>query len=740
MQIAGYGKRLESQEYEYVIVNFNTFSVFLNIISVIIVFSLAIFIWNKRPAPGTVPFTLFLLVVIIWIFVRSIMVSTDNILTKISLGNLMYLVTTATSISWLCFALDYTGSRWWRRPRNILLLMFVPVVTTLLLASDSQGIREWLRLYPDVEASTAIVVWKKGIFTWVQTAYISSLLLAGTIALCRSAISGKPDQRWKIIFILISSLIPITSHAISTAGLYPVKGLDLTPVALALAGGIYATTIFRFRFLDIIPVARNTLVEKIPDGILVLDAEGCIADMNPAAESLTGISLVSVQGKKLGTVCPWLYDSISGVENGRHIEIIPTTSSSQLFFEASVTTLRNSSLVVTGWLVVIEDITYRRKTDEALKESEEKHRSLVNHIKLGVFRVTHQGKHLEVNSAMENITGYSRQELLNMDVQDLYLNSEDRHLILSRSVSTSEKVTSEVWNRKKDGTQIMVAVTITPVRDSGGNLLFYDGILEDITERKKMMEQIRDLYEKEKVQRQELEAEAKARGLFINTLGHELRTPLTPIVVSAESLKELFNRDPESLESKLINNVYNGSRILVQRLNELLELGKFSQGNITLKLESSELKPLIEKAVLRLQPEVKARGQQLVVELGGNYPVLKIDPVLMEQVLVNLLSYAAKLSPEGGKVILRARVKEGGVLVEVQDEGNGISAEEQERLFQPYHRVEQDRARFPGLGLGLAISRQIIDAHKGRIWLTGLPDRGSIFSFFLPAVSGAGQG
>ncbi|MBN1188807.1 MAG: PAS domain S-box protein [Dehalococcoidales bacterium] len=717
--------------------SFYTFSVVLNLVSIVIIFSLAVFIWNRRPAPGVVPFTLFLLLVIIWVFVRSIIVATADIQMKVSLGYLMYFVTASTCIVWLFFALDYTGYRWWRRPRNIFLLFLMPLVTVLLLAINRQGVSEWLKIYPDIEATGTIVVWQRTLYIWIQAAFVGALLLTGSFLICRSAFAAGREQRWKAIVILISTLIPVVTHIISGVGYYPIKGLDFTPFALALAGIIYTTTIFHFRFLDIVPVARSTLFEKIPDGILVLDAEGNIADMNPSGEWLTGIKRDSVLGKKLDNVSPWLYQLISETGSGRHIEIIPDVTGSRFFLEASVTPLKDDNSTVTGWLIIIEDITYRKKATEAIKESEEKYRSLVNNIRLGVFRVTQQGKHLEINKAMENITGYSRDELLEMNASDLFLNVEDREAIFNQSLFAPERTAAEVWNRRKDGSSIMVAVTATPVRGQDGKLLYYDGILEDITERKKMTEQIRQLYEKERVQRQELEAEARARGIFINTLGHELRTPLTPIVVSAESLKELFNRDPASIESKLINNVYNGAEVLIQRLDELLELGKFAQGGITLNPRLLNPNTLVKQAISRCLPEIEGRNQKLSVEMNPDLPQLNADPLFLEQVFVNLLSNASKLSPGGGHIILRANATGDGLLVEVQDEGKGISAEEQERLFQPYHRVEQDRAKYQGLGLGLAISRQIVDAHKGRIWLTRLPDRGNTFSFFLPAGSAA---
>jgi PAS domain S-box-containing protein len=714
--------------------NFTGLTLGLNIFAVVVILVMAAMVWARRPTPGTMPLTLLMLAVIVWIFIHSFEVAAVNFETKIFLGKLIYFLTVTIAILWLFFALDFTGSRGWRNPRNLILLGLIPLATAMILIINRPAVLEWLQILP-VETSTTIIVWQKGPFVWLQTVYVAALLLAGAVLLGRYALRSQANQRWKLIAILIATFMPIISHAIDTTGIFAGKAWDITPLTMAIAGAIYAMMILRFRFLDIIPVARGALVESIPEGILVLDSEGCIADMNPAAERMIGAKLTSVLGKKADRVSPWLGNIAGEGQNDRPGELCSAAASAGLYLEISVTPLKKNLSSVTGQLIVLNDITERKKNADALQASEEKYRSLVNNIVLGVFRSTPAGRHLEFNKAMETITGYSRQELLEMDVSDLYLHPQDRQVFLRKIQSGPETATNEIWNKKKDGTPILVAVTINPVRGPEGDLLFYDGILEDITERKKLEAQIQELYAKEKHDRQELEEEAKARGIFINVLGHELRTPLTPIVTSLDSLKNIFGRNPDSIEHKLISNVFDSSQVLVQRLDELLELGKFSRGEAILKFQPFNMNDLVESIAARLQPLIKAKDQNLILEITGSLPHLEADPSLIEQVLFNLLSNASRFSPEHGKVILRIERVNEGLQVEVQDNGSGISAEEQKRLFQPYHRIEQDRSRFPGLGLGLAISRQIIEAHQGKIWVNSQPDQGSIFSFTLPVKS-----
>jgi len=129
---------------------------------------------------------------------------------------------------------------------------------------------------------------------------------------------------------------------------------------------------------------------------------------------------------------------------------------------------------------------------------------------------------------------------------------------------------------------------------------------------------------------------------------------------------------------------------------------------------------------------VEEKKQSIILDLPRTLPAIEADRSRLEQVLTNLLSNASKFSPEESTITVRARAERSELIVEVEDRGSGLSEEEQERIFKPYHRVEQDRQRFPGLSLGLAISKQIVEAHGGRIWVESQLGSGSKFSFSLP--------
>jgi PAS domain S-box-containing protein len=402
---------------------------------------------------------------------------------------------------------------------------------------------------------------------------------------------------------------------------------------------------------------------------------------------------------------------------------------------------KNSRGELSGLRGVVLDISKQKRVEAGLRESEEKYRTLINNLKLGIMRTTvgANGRFLEFNKALEEISGYSRDELLAMKVITLYANPLNRKKLFNDAIQTKQTIQREGRLRRKDGSETTISLTLTPVMDERGNILYMDGILEDITERKKMEQRIIDLYENEKKERQELQEEARARGLFTDVLAHELRTPLTPILASTGMLKNYTADQGEIIRQKLIDNIYRSTQILVRRLEELLDLARYSRGTFSLNRQPEDFSLLVKSVVARFRPSLAQKKQTLVEEIPEQFPEVTIDASRLEQVVINLLSNASKFGRDQGVIYCRVFMAGQAIQVDIKDDGIGIPLDSQKRLFQPYHRVEQDRQILPGLGLGLSVARQIVEAHGGKIWLKSQPGEGSTFSFSIPLKQPQGQ-
>jgi signal transduction histidine kinase len=219
---------------------------------------------------------------------------------------------------------------------------------------------------------------------------------------------------------------------------------------------------------------------------------------------------------------------------------------------------------------------------------------------------------------------------------------------------------------------------------------------------------------------------------FIDTLSHELKTPLTSIIAAAGLLEEELQDTADESHRRLMQTIIRNANSLESRLTELLSIVKTGSGKLQLQFEPVDVKSLILGTCMQISPLMHNKGQKLNTELPDFVPIIQADGQRLEQVLLNLMNNATKFTQDGGIITVRVKKEETGLLVEVADNGVGIAKDQQDRLFKPYSRVNADRQKHPGLGLGLALSKQVIEMHGGKIWVDSDAGKGAVFSFFLP--------
>jgi signal transduction histidine kinase len=243
------------------------------------------------------------------------------------------------------------------------------------------------------------------------------------------------------------------------------------------------------------------------------------------------------------------------------------------------------------------------------------------------------------------------------------------------------------------------------------------------------------LYNAEKTIRHQLEKENELKTEFLHSVAHELKTPLTAILSSSELLSEEASIDPH-FRKRLSDNIRKSADRMDKRVSELLDLARMQIGELSITPTPLEIGPLITESALQLNILFTNKRQTLALEIPSSLPKVNADKGRLEQILSNLLSNANKFSPAGSKIVLRARKADGKVIIEVEDSAPAVTEEEKGKLFNPYYRGDDadKRQRFPGLGLGLAISRRLVELHQGEIWVETKPVEGNIFAFSLPAL------
>jgi PAS domain S-box-containing protein len=258
----------------------------------------------------------------------------------------------------------------------------------------------------------------------------------------------------------------------------------------------------------------------------------------------------------------------------------------------------------------------------------------------------------------------------------------------------------------------------------------------DITEQEMAEEKLEEAYEKERRLRQELQIEVQRRVEFTRALVHELKTPLTPIMSSSDLLVSGLTEEPWL---SVAQNIQRGAINLNKRIGELLDLARGEIGMLKLNPKRVDFLKLLQHVGSEMSVLASSNGQKLKVELPDSLPLPWADEDRLRQITQNLLVNATKFTPEGGTITLRAKEQNGSLVVEVQDTGYGISDEEQRRLFRPYHRQIGEREHLSGLGLGLALCKNLVQLHGGRIWVKSEEGKGATFSFSIPINSRAYQ-
>ncbi|MBA7563179.1 Adaptive-response sensory-kinase SasA [subsurface metagenome] len=372
--------------------------------------------------------------------------------------------------------------------------------------------------------------------------------------------------------------------------------------------------------------------------------------------------------------------------------------------------------------VFARDITERKQAEKALRESGEKYRGLVTNVKLGVFRSTPEpaGIFLEVNPAMAEITGYSRKELLKMNVSDLYVNSEERKVKLEEIASGRGKPTKEMRFRKKDGTEIVISDTKVAVRDDAGKVIYFDGIMEDITERKQMEER-----EKELQRELLLSSRLASIGELAAGVAHQINNPLTGVLGFSQ---RLLRKSTDQEINQDLKRIYTEAERAAKVVQNLLTFARRRQT----QKQYSDINEILESALELRAYELTTSNIEVVTDLAPGLPEVMLDFHQIQEVFLNIILNAEQAMTDansGGKLTIITVERRGHIRTTFTDNGPGIPAENLDMVFDPFFSTKGEKG---GTGLGLSVCHGIISEHGGRMYAKSKPGKGATFFVELP--------
>ena len=404
------------------------------------------------------------------------------------------------------------------------------------------------------------------------------------------------------------------------------------------------------------------------------------------------------------------------------------------------------------YVAIRADITERKRAEEELKASLKE----VNDLKAAldehaiVAMTNPQGQITYVNDKFCTISKYSREELLGQDHRIINSGHHSKEFIrdLWTTITHGKVWHGEIKNRAKDGSYYWVDTTIVPFLNENGKPRQYVAIRADITERKRAEEEIRNLnagLEHRVAERtielqsakEQAESADRMKSEFLANMSHELRTPLNGIIGFSEFLIDGKTGALTLKQTEYVTDIFNSGRHLLQLINDVLDLAKVEAGKMDLHPETFSVGKAIEEVCSVVGPMAQRKRIAICTEVEAAADNVTLDKQKMKQLLFNLLSNAVKFTDDAGKVnIVADRNSQGRLRLRVQDNGIGIKPEDLGNLFLEFRQLDSGLARrHQGTGLGLALTKKIVEFQNGTIEVESEPDKGSTFTVILPRVS-----
>jgi signal transduction histidine kinase/ActR/RegA family two-component response regulator len=233
----------------------------------------------------------------------------------------------------------------------------------------------------------------------------------------------------------------------------------------------------------------------------------------------------------------------------------------------------------------------------------------------------------------------------------------------------------------------------------------------------------------------ELEIASRHKSEFLASMSHELRTPLNAVIGFSEVLLERMFGDINERQEEYLRDIWSSGKHLLELLNEILDLSKVEAGQMQLDVTTFPVREALEYALAMLRERALLHQVELDLDVAVDVGVVEADELRFKQVVLNLLTNAVKFTPDGGRIVVRARSQEGELLVAVTDTGIGIPEEDRERIFESFQQGGRGASNEEGTGLGLTVCRRMLELHGGRIWIESEVGKGSTFTFALPLGS-----
>jgi len=502
----------------------------------------------------------------------------------------------------------------------------------------------------------------------------------------------------------------------------------------------------------------SVTLSSIGDAVIATDAHARITLLNPVAEQLTGWTQALALGHPVdevfhilnketrqSAVVPVLNALTHGIIQGlANHTVLVSSSGGERDIADSCAPIRDADNQIIGAVLVFRDVSKDYAVQQELRDNAGLIQAILNTVVDGLITVSATSSIVEqVNPAVGLMFGYSSSELVGKGLNQLIpeLDQDNRSLAYyaASAAELAAGLGREVTGRRKDGSTFPLAIAVSEMRLRGQR--YFTGVLRDITARKQFeVERARlDLV----LQNKNVELETarnvadnanQAKSDFLSNMSHELRSPLNAILGFAQLL-ELGTPAPTPTQAASVGQILKAGWYLLELINEILDLALIESGRLSLSLEPTALHDLLQDCEAMIAPQAQQKGIQLRFDKVEENCFVQADRTRLKQVLVNLLSNAIKYNRPGGTAEVSYKLHSSQRLrISVRDTGFGLTTAKMAQLFQPFNRLGQETSGEEGTGIGLVVSRRLVELMGGEIGVTSTVGVGSVFWFELNAA------
>jgi len=365
-------------------------------------------------------------------------------------------------------------------------------------------------------------------------------------------------------------------------------------------------------------------------------------------------------------------------------------------------------------------------------EEADLYRGMFENAVWGIFQTTEDGHYLAANRALAEIYGYASREAMLDALTDigrqLYVDPRRRDDFVRMMRESGHVASFESQVYRHDGEIIWISESCREVRNVSGALLYFEGTVEDITIRKNAERELQ-------AAKEQAEAASRAKSAFLANMSHELRTPLNAILGFSEILRdELLGPLGDKRYCEYAGDILSSGRHLLNVINDILDLTKIEAGHMALDEQPVDVIAIMAACERYVAEAAMQAGIALVIKMPSDDVTLIVDPTRLKQILLNLLSNAVKFTPSGSVTLTAVAGTDGGYCFTVIDTGIGMSEDNMVKAMLPFQQIDASLARrYEGTGLGLTLTKSLVEMHGGRLELTSALGAGTTVSVHLPA-------